>query len=189
MKKSMLYTRTGDAGATSLVNGVRVPKNSVRVNAYGTLDELNAHIGLVQAHTAQLDNFVNEALLRINNMLFNIGSYLADNSEGAVPLLTPDDITTLEHDIDTLDSMVPPLRLFVLPGGSIGAAHAHVARTVCRRAEREILNLTDTGATVSPLVLTYINRLSDYLFILARYINHATGTAEIVWRKNRQEAD
>ncbi|MDE5650914.1 MAG: cob(I)yrinic acid a,c-diamide adenosyltransferase [Duncaniella sp.] len=184
MKKSILYTRTGDAGMTSLVNGVRVPKNSPRVNAYGTLDELNSHIGLVQAHAAGLDNFVNEALVRIGNMLFNIGSYLADSSEGAVPMLTPDDVTTLEHDIDTLDSMIPPLKLFVLPGGSIGASHAHVARTVCRRAEREILNLADTGATMSPLVITYVNRLSDYLFALARYINHATGTPEIIWRKN-----
>ncbi len=185
MKKSILYTRTGDAGTTSLVNGGRVPKNSPRVNAYGTLDELNAHIGLVQAHTARLDDSVNETLLRINNMLFNIGSYLADSSDSAVPMLTSDDITTLEHDIDTIDSMLPPLKLFVLPGGSIGASHAHVARTVCRRAEREILNLIDTGATVSPLVTTYINRLSDYLFALARYINHVSGTPEIVWRKKR----
>lgn len=184
MKKSILYTRTGDAGKTSLVNGVRVPKNSPRVNAYGTLDELNAHIGLVQSHTVSLDNFVNESLLRISNMLFNIGSYLANSSEEAVPSLSDDDITSLEHDIDTLDSMLPPLKLFVLPGGSVGASHAHVARTVCRRAEREIWSLVETGAAVSPLVTTYVNRLSDYLFALARYINHVTGTPEVIWRSS-----
>ncbi|MCI8997776.1 MAG: cob(I)yrinic acid a,c-diamide adenosyltransferase [Muribaculaceae bacterium] len=183
MKKSLLYTRTGDAGTTSLVNGTRVPKNSPRVNAYGTIDELNAHIGLLQAQTAFLDNFVNETLLRVNNLLFNIGAYLADGSEGAVPMLTDDDVTALENAIDTLDSMVPQLRQFVLPGGSVGASQAHVARTICRRAERDILTLSDSGAVVSSLVTTYINRLSDYLFILARYINHATGTPELTWQK------
>lgn len=183
MKKSPLYTRTGDKGTTSLVNGVRVAKNSPRVCAYGTLDELNAYIGLLQAHTSFLDNFVNETLLHVNNLLFNIGAYLADGSEGAVPMLTDDDIASLEKAIDTLDSMVPPLRLFVIPGGSMGASYAHVARTICRRAERDILTLIDTGAVVSELVTTYVNRLSDYLFVLARYINHATGTPELIWRK------
>lgn len=183
MKKSLLYTRTGDSGTTSLVNGTRVAKNSPRVNAYGTIDELNAQIGLLQAQISFLDNFVYDTLLRINNLLFNIGAYLADGSEGAVPMLTDDDVTALEHAIDTLDSMVPPLKQFVLPGGSVGASQAHVARTICRRAEREILTLSDTGAVVSELVTTYINRLSDYLFILARYVNHATGTPELTWRK------
>lgn len=222
MKKSLLYTRTGDAGTTSLIGGERVPKNSPRVCAYGILDELNATIGLVQAHCTELDNFVNATLLTINNTLFNIGAYLATPAEPSentasessplpkdpkdlndpkdpsdpkdltgssdcqdtpiVSALTPA-IADLEHQIDLLDSMVPPLRQFVLPGGSIGASHAHVARTVCRRAEREILNLTSTGAYVAPVVLNYINRLSDYLFILARYINHFTGTPELTWRQ------
>lgn len=226
MKKSLLYTRTGDAGTTSLIGGERVPKNSPRVCAYGTLDELNATIGLVQAHCTELDNFVNATLLTINNTLFNIGAYLAtpqptpaqateSTASESSPLpkdpkdlnnpkdpsdpkdltgssdcqdspivraLTPA-IADLEHQIDLLDSIVPPLRQFVLPGGSIGASHAHVARTVCRRAEREILNLTSTGAYVAPVVLNYINRLSDYLFILARYINHFTGTPELTWRQ------
>lgn len=168
MKKSPLYTRTGDTGMTSLIGGQRVAKNSPRVSAYGTLDELNAMIGLVQAHCTELDNFVTATLLSINNTLFNIGAYLAtpspqtdsqpEASAGQAPVaesqtdgpaekitatLTPV-LTELEHQIDLLDSSVPPLRLFVLPGGSIGAAHAHVARTICRRAEREILNLADT---------------------------------------------
>ena len=138
MKKSLLYTRTGDAGMTSLVGGKRVAKNSPRVNAYGTLDELNAHIGLVQAHCAQLDNFVTATLLSINNTLFNLGAYLAtppapapaDDSELPQSLrVIPDRIAELEQQIDTLDGSVPEQRTFILPGGSIGAAHAHVART------------------------------------------------------------
>ena len=192
MKKSPLYTRTGDAGTTSLVGGQRIAKNSPRVSAYGTLDELNAMIGLVQAHTTDLDDFVNSTLLTINRTLFSIGAYLAtpstslpsDNSDPrsqSAPI-SPDLLTDLEHQIDLLDSSIPPLKLFVLPGGSVGAAHAHVARTVCRRAERDILTLADTGAYVHPIVLTYINRLSDYLFALARYINHFTGTPELTWR-------
>ena len=193
MKKSLLYTRTGDAGMTSLVGGKRVAKNSPRVNAYGTLDELNAHIGLVQAHCAQLDNFVTATLLSINNTLFNLGAYLAtppapapadDNELPQSLRVIPDRIAELEQQIDTLDGSVPEQRTFILPGGSIGAAHAHVARTVCRRAEREILNLADTGEAVAPIVLTYINRLSDYLFILARYINHFTGTPDIPWQQS-----
>ncbi len=208
MKKSLLYTRTGDAGTTSLIGGQRIAKNSPRVSAYGTLDELNAMIGLVQAHCTQLDDFVTSTLLTINNTLFNIGAYLATPTEPQIPPastpspnqdsnnqpptapqdsdpkapITPATLSDLEHQIDLLDSMVPQLRQFVLPGGSVGAAHAHVARTVCRRAERDILTLTDTGAYVHPIVLTYINRLSDYLFILARYINHFTGTPELTWR-------
>ncbi|WP_297066817.1 cob(I)yrinic acid a,c-diamide adenosyltransferase [uncultured Duncaniella sp.] len=207
MKKSPLYTRTGDTGMTSLIGGQRVAKNSPRVSAYGTLDELNAMVGLVQAHCTELDDFVTASLLSVNNTLFNIGAYLAtpsqqsaaqqessadgtsaseaqanDPAEKITATLTPV-LADLEHQIDLLDSMTPPLRLFVLPGGSIGAAHAHVARTVCRRAEREILTLADTGAYVAPIVLTYINRLSDYLFILARYINHFTGTAELTWHR------
>ena len=190
MKKSPLYTRTGDAGTTSLVGGQRIAKNSPRVSAYGTLDELNAMIGLVQAHTTDLDDFVHSTLLTINRTLFSIGAYLAtpstthpsDNSDPQPAPISPDLLTDLEHQIDLLDSSIPPLKLFVLPGGSVGATHAHVARTVCRRAERDILTLADTGAYVHPIVLTYINRLSDYLFALARYINHFTGTPELTWR-------
>lgn len=195
MKKSPLYTRTGDAGTTSLVGGQRIAKNSPRVSAYGALDELNAMIGLVQAHTTDLDDFINSTLLTINRTLFSIGAYLAtpsatlspDPSDQTIstqsaPPISPTLLTELEHQIDLLDSSIPPLKLFVLPGGSVGAAHAHVARTVCRRAEREILTLADTGAYVHPIVLTYINRLSDYLFALARYINNFTGTPELTWK-------
>ena len=194
MKKSLLYTRTGDAGMTSLIGGKRVAKNSPRVNAYGTLDELNAHIGLVQSRCSELDNFVTSTLLDINHTLFNLGAYLATppaevtetSSADAIPTVLkalPDSIADLEHQIDTLDSMVPAQRTFILPGGSLGAAEAHVARTVCRRAEREILNLATTGEHIEPIVLTYINRLSDCLFILARYITHFTGAPDIPWQQ------
>lgn len=207
MKKSLLYTRTGDAGTTSLIGGQRIAKNSPRVSAYGSVDELNAMIGLVQAHCTDLDDFVTSTLLTINNTLFNIGAYLATPSAtkeattpqeaaASTPSTTPQEtaaepdspiaprlLSELEHQIDLLDSSVPQLRQFVLPGGSVAAAHAHVARTVCRRAERDILTLADTGAYVHPAVLTYINRLSDYLFILARYINHFTGHPELTWEQ------
>lgn len=217
MKKSPLYTRTGDSGMTSLVDGTRVPKNSPRVSAYGTIDELNAMIGLLQAHITDnsdnsessdsSDNPLNSILYTLNSILstlFDIGAYLAtpvesptknpDNSDSSdktssklSPLNSilsklPPRLSDLEHQIDLLDSLTPPLRLFVLPGGSIPAAHAHVARTICRRAERDIITLTDTGAHVEPIVLNYINRLSDYLFILARYLNHLTSTPEIPWQ-------
>lgn len=197
MKKSLLYTRTGDAGTTSLIGGERVAKNSPRVCAYGAVDELNAMVGLVQAHCAAIPPSDADrqltTLLSINNTLFNIGAYLATPSplkeemteEPACPIPSlPARLTELEHEIDLLDSEVPQLRQFVLPGGSIAAAHAHVARTVCRRAEREILDLSSTGAYVDPTVITYINRLSDYLFILARYLNHLTSTPEITWKQD-----
>lgn len=192
MEKSPLYTRTGDAGMTSLVGGARVPKYCARVCAYGTVDELNAMIGLVEAHCTDLDDFVTATLRGINNTLFSVGAHLAtdcppqDDSNLPAPVPDPlrkEDIETLEHAIDLLDSLVAPLHAFVLPGGSVGAAQAHVARTVCRRAERDILTLAASGAYVAPSVITYINRLSDYLFILARYINHFTGTPETTWRQ------
>lgn len=205
MKKSLLYTRTGDSGTTSLIGGERVAKNSPRVCAYGAVDELNAMTGLVQAHCAALRPSpsapsllpeINSTILSVNNTLFNIGAYLAtpsplkkDMADGPADSACPlpslhAALTELEHQIDLLDSEVPPLRCFVLPGGSIAAAHAHVARTVCRRVEREILNLSSSGAHVDPTVLTYINRLSDYLFILARSLNHLTSTPELTWHQD-----
>lgn len=194
MKKSMIYTRTGDRGTTALVGGTRVAKNSPRVSAYGSVDELNAHIGLLQAYVkdvkgAEVDSAL---LLRVNAVMFNLGAYLASPS----PELGPDepvpadlkgpavdesDIKTLEHAIDRLDASVPPQCTFILPGGTVAAGVAHVARTVCRRAEREVLTLMDTGAYVHPMVVSYINRLSDYLFILARSLNHLSGVSDIPW--------
>lgn len=204
MKKSPLYTRTGDTGITSLIGGQRAPKNSPRVEAYGTVDELNALIGLLQSHLSTLAEQpttetltdaartlaeeTTETLLGINNTLFNIGAALATPDGSNLPtadtdrIRLPQAIELLENRIDLLDSQVPPLRSFILPGGNPTAALAHVARTVCRRAERTILTAVDAGATISPDILTYINRLSDYLFILARHINHTSSTPELPWQ-------
>ncbi len=190
MKKSPLYTRTGDKGTTALVDGSRVAKNSPRVCAYGSIDELNAFIGLLRCHIAPVAPDREAVVAMVSNTLFNIGGCLAtpatetDNSL-ALSLLGDIDprIAELEREIDLLDSEVEPLRCFVLPGGCEAAAHAHVARAVCRRAERDILTLADTGAFIPPALLTFINRLSDYLFILARYLNHLTAHPDIPWEK------
>ena len=187
MKKSFLYTRTGEDGTTSLVGGTRIAKNSLRVSAYGDIDELNSHLGVVQAYAAKIPAADGEAerLLGIESVMFEIGSYLATApAEEPLPCkgTTPERIAELENEIDTLDSITPPQNSFILPGGTVAAAHAHVARTVCRRAERSILTLADSGEPVDPAVLTYINRLSDYLFILARYLNHLASVPDIPWR-------
>ncbi len=185
MAKSNLYTRTGDSGTTSLVGGTRIAKDSPRLEAYGTLDEFSSFIGCVLSDPA-CPQEVKSQLLEIQNMLFNLGSYLATQvQEGEKPAawgITPDDTQRLEGWIDTLDAQTPRIKAFVLPGGCMLAAKAHVARTVCRRAERRITTLS-TIEYVDPALTAYINRLSDYLFILARYFNHSEGVEEIVWHK------
>lgn len=186
MKKSNLYTRTGDLGTTALCGGSRVRKNDQRVEAYGTVDELNAHLGLLRSSLSSVDamSSVSDTLLLIQNKLFNIGSYLAtEHSEGVVNAINGLDhsaINALELAIDALDSPLPPLHFFVLPGGTMQASFAHVARTVCRRAERQIVTLAES-TPVDPDVLRYVNRLSDYLFALSRYLNVAAGEEEIAW--------
>lgn len=186
MKKSNLYTGTGDRGTTALADGSRAPKNSPRVSAYGDLDELNAHLGLLQSHTALVPGAEAEAreLLKIENQLFAIGTYLATPSPGngtegaACKGTSPEVIEEIEHAIDQLDSLLEPQRSFILPGGSVAAGHAHVCRTVCRRVERALLTLADTGVWIDPSVMVYINRLSDYLFILARRLNALNGVED-----------
>lgn len=184
--KSNLYTGGGDAGMTSLVGGQRVPKNSLRLEAYGTVDEFSSFLGVVLSDAACPPE-IRTTLLGVQNMLFNLGGYLATRPEpGTQPAawgLTADHVARLERDIDTLDGATPKIRAFVLPGGTPLAAHTHVARTVCRRAERRILDLA-AEEYVDPLLLKYFNRLSDYLFILARYLNHKGGVAEIIWQKD-----
>lgn len=186
MEKSPLYTRTGDKGYTALVGGERVKKDSVRLDAYGTLDEFSSFLGVVESHP-NCPAEDRKVLLTIQNKLFNIGCYLATASTEEAPAtlygLTVDDIAVIENRIDVLDSETPKMRAFVLPGGSPLAAHTHVARTVCRRAERRIYALADT-APVDELLLRYINRLSDLLFIMARHFNHNEGVAEITWNKD-----
>lgn len=179
--KSSIYTLTGDQGTTSLVGGQRVPKDDIRVEAYGTVDELNAYIGLL-AHNTKLDNQdIHQLLREVQNNLFNIGAYLASTDRPVYGL----DETHLKHVedvIDSLDAELPPLRGFILPGGSRLSALCDICRTVTRRAERRIVTLS-RQAEVDPLVLKYVNRLSDFFFIFARYNNVLNQQEEIYWQK------
>lgn len=187
--KSMLYTRTGDTGETSLVGGQRVAKDSLRLESYGTVDELSSQLGVVAAAQGVSDE-VKGQLQQIQNELFNIGGYLATapgDAEPPCPSLEGGAmIQDLEGWIDTLDEQTPKIRAFVLPGGHPAAALAHVARTVCRRAERNILALS-RKEHVDPAVIRFVNRLSDYLFAAARYINFTNGVAEIVWQQKPKQ--
>ncbi|MBP3670980.1 MAG: cob(I)yrinic acid a,c-diamide adenosyltransferase [Bacteroidaceae bacterium] len=182
MKKSNLYTATGDKGTTSLVGGKRVSKTDIRLEAYGTTDELNAHIGMLVAMMPAGDD---TALLhRIQDTLFVVGSALATDLETTTlhesSRLQEEEIKCVEERIDLLDSQVPPLCKFVLPGGAMAASQAHVCRTVCRRAERCICALAEVHP-IADNVQRYVNRLSDYFFVLARYINHSSATPERFW--------
>ena len=184
MKKSIVYTRTGDSGTTSLVGGARVAKDAPRLEAYGTVDELNSHIGLVasQAPTPE----VADMLTWIQHRLFDIGGYLACDPDGEFQLPPGADdqtIVRLEKMIDMLASRLPAINRFVLPGGTEAAARTHVARTVCRRAERRIISLDGT-APVDPAVIRFMNRLSDFLFVLARFNNIIRDVDEIFWQKD-----
>lgn len=182
--KSPLYTRTGDAGTTSLVGGSRADKDDPRLEAYGTIDELNSHIGIVHAQAPTPE--IASTLLWIQHRLFDIGGYLACPPDGQFTLppgVNDADIARLEHAIDTVDSQMPRLKAFVLPGGSIEAAQAHVARTVARRAERRIITLNRLHS-VDPTILRFINRLSDFLFSIARFNNVNRHIDEIFWHKD-----
>lgn len=184
MKKSMIYTRTGDKGTTSLVGGKRVQKTHVRLEAYGTVDELNAQLGLLCTYLPEGDD--RHTVLWVQNKLFCVGSYLAtDQTDTTLRMesrVTDADIARMEQAIDEADSQLPPLRAFVIPGGSRGSAVCQVCRTVCRRAERRILALGEVHE-VDDLVVAFVNRLSDYLFVLARRLNIIARTDEIYWDK------
>lgn len=185
VKKSIVYTATGDRGMTSLVGGKRVAKNDVRIEAYGTIDELNSFIGLLD-NLHNIPSDMKEFLKVIQNKLFNIGAYLAtDNQPASAPVagLDADDIARIEHEIDVLDSELPPMTNFILPGGSRISSLAHVCRTIARRAERRIVELSNT-ALVNEQVLIYINRLSDYFFVLARFNNIHNQFEENFWDKD-----
>jgi cob(I)alamin adenosyltransferase len=177
-----IYTKTGDTGQTSLFGGKRVSKADLRIDSYGTIDELNSYIGLLR------DQEVNQkrknVLIEIQDRLFTIGSILATepgNTKVKVPALNMDDVQVLEKEIDTLDAQLPPMRSFVLPGGHTSVSICHITRTVCRRAERLIVAL-DSLEKVEPLVIQYMNRLSDYLFILSRKISAELGAEETPWK-------
>jgi cob(I)alamin adenosyltransferase len=176
-----IYTRTGDAGETSLFDGSRVSKADSRVDAYGDVDELNAWLGLVRANRVDAD--LDEPLLRIQQDLFALGAQLADPRDRIAErvrkaALTDADVERLEHLIDRLESELPPLRRFILAGGSPAGAALHVARTVCRRAERRMVALTPSPEAV---LVKYVNRLSDLLFVIARVVNHRAGLPEVEW--------
>jgi cob(I)alamin adenosyltransferase len=180
-----IYTRTGDDGTTALGNGERRKKYDLRIAAYGSVDELNAVLGVARLHTSgalELDVM----LARIQNDLFDVGADLCSPDKGKGPggerlAVTEAQVERLEHDIDALNADLQPLRSFILPGGTAAAAHLHVARTVCRRAERLIVELSDRpGESVSPLLIQYMNRLSDFLFVASRHLNDR-GACDVLW--------
>lgn len=177
-----IYTRTGDDGSTGLGDGSRVSKDSARVTAYGTVDELNSQIGVVLAHTSP--DTVQIALIKIQHQLFDLGGELCIPGHAAIH---DADIEGLEHVLDALNADLPALEDFILPGGSASAAHCHVARTVCRRAEREVVTLSHHDA-VRPQAVRFLNRLSDLLFVMARVLARADGAGEVLWNHTRRHA-
>jgi cob(I)alamin adenosyltransferase len=177
-----IYTRTGDDGETGLFGGTRVPKDALRIESYGTIDELNAHLGVVRSLLPPND--IDDELLLIQNELFVLGADLATPSEktgSSIRRILPSDAARLERVIDRIDPLLEPLRAFILPGGTPVAAQLHVARTICRRAERLIVRLAHAEPPLRDPII-YLNRLSDLLFILARYANHLSGTSEMLWQ-------
>ncbi|MGD9846716.1 MAG: cob(I)yrinic acid a,c-diamide adenosyltransferase [Variibacter sp.] len=185
VKLNRIYTRTGDDGTTGLANGPRRPKFDLRVAAYGTVDEANAAIGLARLHTA--DNAALDAVLaRVQNDLFDLGADLCtpevDEKKGPQLRVVAAQVERLEAEIDGMNAKLTPLRSFVLPGGTAVAAYLHLARTICRRAERLIVELAGCpGETLSPVVLQYVNRLSDLLFVAARHANAQAG-GDVLWK-------
>ncbi len=177
-----IYTRTGDAGTTSLVGGSRLPKDHVRIEAYGTVDELNAHIGLLTTYP-KCPPESRDVLVFVQNRLFNIGAYLADPRPEAPLPVSEVDILRLERSIDDMDRVTPPADRFTLPGGCTLSAQSHVARTVARRAERRIISLA-LQTHVDPYVLSFINRLSDWFYMFSRYNNVLSDAPETYWDKN-----
>ncbi len=179
-----IYTKTGDLGKTSLIGGTKVPKSHLRIESYGTVDELNSYIGLVS------DLFTHEPtreiLKEIQDRLFTVGSSLACDPDKEPLMKIPDlkeaDVVLLEKEIDAMNEVLPAMKHFILPGGHQAVSTMHVARCVCRRAERLCVNMQEHELFVDPLVIKYINRLSDYLFVLSRYAAHLLGVPEMEWK-------
>jgi len=176
-----IYTKTGDTGQTSLFGGDRLSKDDARIEAYGTVDELNAFVGLLRDHLS--DEGVRALLLIIQNRLFTLGAHLATapGRQSAAPDLKDEDIQLLEQAMDRMDEVLAPLRNFILPGGHPAISFAHLARTVCRRAERRVVSLVQEDEAVE-IIIRYLNRLSDYFFVLARYIAHLYQVEEVIWK-------
>lgn len=183
-----IYTKTGDKGTTSLIGGTKVPKSHLRIEAYGSIDELNSFIGLLNDHL-NAAGCVTPILKEIQDRLFTIGSSLACDPDKEPQLTIPDlkeeDVETLEKDIDRMTAELPPMKSFLLPGGHVAVSTAHITRCVCRRAERACVRLMEEHMFVEPLVLRYLNRLSDHLFVLARYTGQCLFVAEIPWKPRR----
>ena len=183
-----VYTKTGDKGTTALFGGTRVPKHHIRIESYGTVDELNSHIGLIRDQ--QIDPMYKKTLERIQDRLFTAGAILATDPEKAIlkngqerlniPKISESDIQLLEDKIDAMDAALPPMTHFVLPGGHTTVSYCHIARCVCRRAERLAVHLHELEPT-DPMVLAYLNRLSDYLFVLARKLSKDLKADEVKW--------
>ncbi|PWH81236.1 cob(I)yrinic acid a,c-diamide adenosyltransferase [Brumimicrobium oceani] len=178
-----IYTKTGDEGQTSLIGGKRVSKNDLRIDSYGTVDELNSWIGLVRDHEEIGKDQFNQ-LIEVQDRLFTIGSLLATQPDGTkmkLPLILESDISFLETSIDEMNESLPPMRHFVLPGGKKILSHCHIARCVCRRAERLTVGLNDNSEQYK-FAMKYLNRLSDYLFVLSRKIANDLEIEEIQWK-------
>lgn len=176
-----IYTRKGDQGETGLLGGTRVSKAHIRIDAYGTIDELNSQIGLLNALDEQAH--FSDIYSRIQNNLFIIGSHLAADPEKntfQLPFFSEEEVSFLESEIDEMDKILPELKSFILPGGSVYNAQTHIARCICRRAERKIVHLAETE-NVPELIIRYLNRLSDYLFVQSRRISQIYETPEIPW--------
>src|SRR4029079_9404597 len=178
---SKIYTRTGDDGTTGLGDGTRVAKDSARVAAYGTVDELNSTIGTVLAQDISAD--VREVMTQVQHCLFDLGGELCIPG---MAMIHEADVERLERTLDGFNENLPPLKDFILPGGGMAAACAHVARTVCRRAEREVVSLAH-GESVRAEAIRYLNRLSDLLFVLARVLARASGHGEVLWQHERRK--
>jgi len=179
-----IYTKTGDLGSTSLIGGTKVSKSNIRIETYGTIDELNSYIGLVTDNCR--DDHSKNILKEIQDRLFTIGSSLACDPDKEIKMSIPDlkenDIELLEKEIDKMNENLPGMKHFILPGGNVAISTIHVARCICRRAERWCVNMQEQNLFVEPLIIKYLNRLSDYLFVLARYTGHLLNIAEIAWR-------
>ncbi len=178
-----VYTKTGDTGETSLFGGKRVKKYNLRIESYGTVDELNSYLGVIRDQHKH--EGIEATLVNIQNRLFTVGSELAadpDKKNLETPKLDEEDILFLEKEIDGMTDELEPMRFFILPGGDLVASHCHVARTICRRAERRVIELQDAEQNVDMRIVEYLNRLSDYLFTLARYFTKLNHGVETPWK-------
>ena len=185
LREMKVYTKTGDLGETSLLGGSRVSKAELQIESYGTVDELNSYIGLMRDQIWKQPLL--EELIEIQDRLFTIGAHLANDKKKnkiKLPEIHEKDVQRLEMEIDMMDSQLPPMKAFILPGGHTLVSHTHIARCVCRRAERKVVRLSESWE-ISPIIIKYLNRLSDYLFVLGRKLSKDLGADEIEWKPRK----